>query len=44
VLISKAAFSNPIRRQWYKFYTDKKENLIFPVYKEIQSGAAAKSL
>jgi hypothetical protein len=24
-------------------YTDKKENQIFPIYKEIQSGAVAKS-
>jgi hypothetical protein len=25
------------------FHTDKKENEIFPIYKEIQSGAVAKS-
>jgi hypothetical protein len=27
----------------YTIYTDKKENLIFLIYKEIQSGAVAKS-
>jgi hypothetical protein len=27
----------------YIMYTDKKENTIFPIYKEIQSGAVAKS-
>ncbi len=30
---------------WHELvlYTDKKENKIFPIYKEIQSGAVAKS-
>jgi hypothetical protein len=28
--------------QWEELYTDKKENQIFRIYKEIQSGAVAK--
>jgi hypothetical protein len=30
-------------RQSTQFYTDKKENLVFLIYKEIQSGAVANS-
>jgi hypothetical protein len=32
-----------VGRVYYRLYTDKKENLIFLIYKEIQNGAVAKS-
>jgi hypothetical protein len=46
--VGEALYSRPSTKQQRSFqdrkYTEKKENLIFLLYKEIQNGAVAKSL
>ncbi len=41
--VSKRCFYNDGIQQWTALYTDKKENKIFLIFKEIQKGAVAKS-